>query len=64
MMFSSEELILYEFYESLSEEDRDLIDQSLFDVIEELRKNGSTEGDIYELKCIVANDLYKDTAMW
>lgn len=60
MMFSSDELKLYEFYESLSYSDQVAIDEKLNSVIVELRKNGITEGDIYELKCIVAKDLYND----
>lgn len=59
MMFSKDESTLYEFYESLSDEQRDRVDLKMRTMIPELRKNGIDEGDIYTLKCIVAKDLYR-----
>jgi hypothetical protein len=59
MLFSENENLLYEFYESLTEEQRDRIDLKMRVMIPELRKNGVDEGDIYTLKCIIAKDLYR-----
>ena len=59
MMFSKHETALYEFYETLSDDQRDRVDLKMRTMIPELRKNGIDEGDIYTLKCIIAKDLYK-----
>ena len=59
MLFSKNEQDMYIFYESLSDEQRKIVDEKISEIIPELRRNGVGEGDIYDLRCTVAKDTFK-----
>ena len=59
MLFTNKEHDMYIFYESLSDEQRQIVDEKLSDIIPELRREGVSEGDIYDLRCTVARDTFK-----
>ena len=59
MLFPRSERDMYVFYESLSEGQREKVEDKVADMIPELRVNGIGEGEIYDLKCIVAKDMFK-----
>lgn len=50
---------LMEFYESLTEEQHEIIENRVRKIIEELKKNGISEWNLYMLRCQVAKDLFQ-----
>lgn len=59
MMFSKREIDMYTFYESLSDDQRMMVDDKLRNIIPELKLHKVGEGEIYDLKCVVAKDMFK-----
>lgn len=49
---------LLEFYESLTEEQHEIVENRVRHIIDELNKNGVSSWDLYMLRCQVAKDLF------
>jgi hypothetical protein len=49
---------LYMFYEELTKNQRAQVNKNAQKFIDELKKNGVSEGDIYHLKCTIAKEMF------
>jgi len=45
-------------YEALTDDERGLVEEKLFNIINGMRAQGIDEGEIYNLKCRVASDMF------